>query len=819
MAEVILSSSTPQQKSKSGHMIIVEKGGKAWFRGDSVSGTIQPLIEEVLDENTLPPDVASLLKAQSKPAKKPPKMRAAAKADSAPANLIFFQASQVTDDPFWKDIFKRMSRNVYRKGFRFFPFSKASTPPTASFSSDILQKETTTPTTLLPVSSTPNEVDVSSTLTFGNLPNVYAGRMVYRTKTKEHVCNVPLDPEQAFEVVKSFMSHHTGLISDMDQSHFDKLIIDFTSDPFQALPKKWSEVKGSTSRSMLISHFSEHAKRRCGLTDSEAKDFISTINLAVASGLFNEKNIHLKNGAIEKIDGLCRDYETGEFYISFSANDLQKNGNEILKSTSKRLQQQKCETAVEDKNSENKTNKNSCKENETAETVSFGDIVAPKKRGRKKIVTFGEEGNEITNLKSDNKNSSTTRQRTTTLQKNLDTPSHIFSSILDSVENKFLQDFHHSRIITTSDSYSKSFSEQKMFSYSSSSDDDEEQPFKLKSKKDCEESFLTNFVSSTSSVSKRFPSTDELSSTIDAYSTNMISVCISPIVSATYGFVNSLQKQNKIVSNLKEEASSSSSPTPQEKIKFGIDNSILFAEKIVYPKYLPFISMSEGVRKLFDALIIQNTFNPFFNLLTTSFEKEVFSTIPPLESSKMSKIDISSPQSLLVLPLEFSQETFPFGERGGTKDTDDVRSVVSSSVFSTSSKVKDVRIKSERHFFLVKIVTEMLNCINNVTINTNDDIDVTDTVSKFASNIDLKTEKRIETLLYTACDKLFKSKRVIIDSVIDSISSENNCSWTIPESPSVSLGGSAAKSDGAVKRWHRLVDTLGAKSSSRRNNL
>jgi hypothetical protein len=262
--------STPINAAWSGHLFIVDKTGKPWFQGDSATTSIssEPFSETIV-ESAVPPNVASVIKNMSRAPRKPPKMRAAARYSAPPIHPIFKEASDITDDPFWKDVMERMSKNLYRKGFRY----TAYPPPTPG------------------------------------------GRLVYRSKTREYILEIGENPTEVLSSVKAFMEKHVGMSSNADQILINRQIQEESKNPLDSLPKIWSDVKGHNSKSTLICHYAGLVRDQKNLTEKQFNDLIATISLGIAGGNLGDGSIRLHHGAIESVGGLMQDSATGEFYL------------------------------------------------------------------------------------------------------------------------------------------------------------------------------------------------------------------------------------------------------------------------------------------------------------------------------------------------------------------------------------------------------------------------------------------------------------------------------------------------------------------------
>jgi len=226
----------------------------------------------------VPPNVISDIKASYQITKNPTRQRAAAKADMVPIHKVFLDAWGCTTDPYWKSLLKKMSMGTFKKGFRYQPFTK-----------DATFKE------LTPVKngddSSPNE-------------NMVAGILFYKVK-REMSTSISNDPIEALATIKQFMKKCANVISVSDHAEMERIISENSLNPFEALPKTWSAVRGTGSKSMLLTHYTDQVTKRYKLTSVERGKLLTSLNIGVASGYIGDRNIFLHNGAVEYISGVC----------------------------------------------------------------------------------------------------------------------------------------------------------------------------------------------------------------------------------------------------------------------------------------------------------------------------------------------------------------------------------------------------------------------------------------------------------------------------------------------------------------------------------
>lgn len=257
-----------------GQLIILASDGTPWYTGGSTShGTLDNLTSSS-PNSVIPPTVALEIKSkESSQPKRNLKQRASAKINTKPIYSNFDEYKEfVKDDLFWFDIFTKMSKGVFRKGFKFYPYNLSS--------------------------SSVNDISVDTEMKI-------CGKFVYKAKTKDFHVFIPHKPEVAYKIIKTFMEQHAGIMSQLDQDLAVK--ITQSSDvlgPFECLPKCWQDVKGNTLKNILISHFAKCIKNKYKLSQTETNDLFSYINLIIFSGVVEDENIILKFGSIVEITGL-----------------------------------------------------------------------------------------------------------------------------------------------------------------------------------------------------------------------------------------------------------------------------------------------------------------------------------------------------------------------------------------------------------------------------------------------------------------------------------------------------------------------------------
>jgi hypothetical protein len=297
-----------------GQIIIVDCNYRKWHHGAAASVVNGPSIGND-NGDILPPDVETAIKNSAKPAsaKKPPKVRAAARKDAPPIHEIFADAAKETDDPMWVNLLKRMSRNDMPKGCRYFPMSAQQ--QAHSKGPDLSMNRTA------PMS--PSRAGVSATaiaVATGTASTKTVGTLAFYNK-KEQSCEIPSDAFEALTVVKDFLFRTAGIVSEDDTRRLNEVAaLNAHTNPLNALPKKWSDVKDTLHRGILLNGFAKKLKTEMGLTDTESRDLITTLHIGAISTRLNDDNIVMSLGVIEQIKGLERDVNSGDFYLSLDTH-------------------------------------------------------------------------------------------------------------------------------------------------------------------------------------------------------------------------------------------------------------------------------------------------------------------------------------------------------------------------------------------------------------------------------------------------------------------------------------------------------------------
>ena len=226
------------------------------------------------------PGIASSSRSTRGAGSKVASTRASAKTQSPPAHAIFKECADITDDPYWKEIFVQMSRKSYRRWFRYIPGGcPGSSAGPAS----------------------------GSSTSGGSGPSV-VGRLIFKYRLKEVSLNVSSIPAVAAEEVKAFMRTHGCLISDSEKRSLEES----QSHEPPEVANKWSKVRGEGTRMSLISHFARTAGRMSGAIN--AAELSVVISTSMCIGHFSDQNIHMRRGLIDRISGIAKCPDTGVIY-------------------------------------------------------------------------------------------------------------------------------------------------------------------------------------------------------------------------------------------------------------------------------------------------------------------------------------------------------------------------------------------------------------------------------------------------------------------------------------------------------------------------
>lgn len=204
-----------------------------------------------------------------KPTKKSTPVRASAKNDNKCIHLIFEQMANAIEDPFWKNIFMDMAKNEPKRGFTYFPN------------------------------------------TYTDSCNV--GKLVYKSRGKEYMCNVNSDPVISIATVKNFMTEKANIMSELDKEERNIELTNQLTQSSQIEINSWNSVKNYMGKKMLINSYVEKIASGYGLNKESKEKLFSVIKEGIASGIFDNDRIIVSKDEISEIKGLC--YKDGQFFI------------------------------------------------------------------------------------------------------------------------------------------------------------------------------------------------------------------------------------------------------------------------------------------------------------------------------------------------------------------------------------------------------------------------------------------------------------------------------------------------------------------------
>lgn len=126
--------------------------------------------------------------------------------------------------------------------------------------------------------------------------------------------------ENGLNNLLNFLKTKVGIYSPTDMEIKNELFIEEINKTNVSIDS-WSQVKKKSHKTLLISKYIQSFKDT--LTSSQLKDLENKINLGILAEYFNSSNIIIKNGFIEKIEGLIQD-EDGNFHIDFDTIKIKK---------------------------------------------------------------------------------------------------------------------------------------------------------------------------------------------------------------------------------------------------------------------------------------------------------------------------------------------------------------------------------------------------------------------------------------------------------------------------------------------------------------
>lgn len=164
-------------------------------------------------------------------------------------NKIFEECSQITEDPFWIDIFKKASIGKFPTKFSY--------------------KD---------------------------------GHLVYRRGQKIQMVEIPLNPYEAISLCIRFFREYGGLISELDHER-DMEEERKRQEEEETVEYTWSTIK-KKMKDILIGRYVIDLKDLMSLSDEETLQLRSTIYYGITMRYFHKGNIMVSGRKIISIDGL-----------------------------------------------------------------------------------------------------------------------------------------------------------------------------------------------------------------------------------------------------------------------------------------------------------------------------------------------------------------------------------------------------------------------------------------------------------------------------------------------------------------------------------
>lgn len=161
-------------------------------------------------------------------------------------------------------------------------------------------------------------VNLFITAGYGKFPKKFTykdGTLVYKKSSKMFSVDIPQVSHEAIYVCMDFFRTHGGIVSDIDLENIrreqyaeaeleSELIEDIT----------WSKLSKKV-KDVLIDLYVETLTNRLLLTKEETKNLRYRINIGIILGYFNSSNILLEGKCISEIDGLLFDQKDRIFTI------------------------------------------------------------------------------------------------------------------------------------------------------------------------------------------------------------------------------------------------------------------------------------------------------------------------------------------------------------------------------------------------------------------------------------------------------------------------------------------------------------------------
>jgi hypothetical protein len=244
--------------------------GAAGGSGDSHAPTTATL------ETAIPSDVFATLRNGTRAAKRSQKVRCSARQDAPPAYPVFAAAAGAAgcEDVFWQQVFAKMSKSVFKRGFRF----------------------------------TPVVTDVTA-----SAPSALAG--VLTLTARNATVNVPSDPAAAFADVKAFMMKRAGISSELDQERMRNDLHEQYAVAARVRAAATTTESTTSNVMTLVSHFVSRTMGRAApgapkqVVDAHTRSLTHVLHLYSFSGVVRPDRFVMRNGAIDHVSGLHRAVE------------------------------------------------------------------------------------------------------------------------------------------------------------------------------------------------------------------------------------------------------------------------------------------------------------------------------------------------------------------------------------------------------------------------------------------------------------------------------------------------------------------------------
>lgn len=173
-------------------------------------------------------------------------------------HLIFEEMSKNISDPFWKNLFIDIATNNPKRGFSYSP------------------------------NLHPDSCNV--------------GKLVYKSRGKEYLCDVNSDPKISVMNVKKFMTEKANLMSDYDKEIKNNELNNELMEKSKIEINNWNDIKND--KKIYITNYIDKMVKKYSLTPSEKNNLINLINEGIASGILDNNKIIVYKNEIIDIKGL-----------------------------------------------------------------------------------------------------------------------------------------------------------------------------------------------------------------------------------------------------------------------------------------------------------------------------------------------------------------------------------------------------------------------------------------------------------------------------------------------------------------------------------